>query len=210
MKSIFKNAAAVATIALLASCGGSTATEESAETTSTEATEAVAESVSTKYEVNAETSQVLWKGTMLGAHSHNGTLKFTSGSFTVTDGAVTGGEFVVDMTSINPTDDGYSEENPKENLIGHLSSGDFFDVENHPTAKLVLMEGGKGQLTVRGNTNDVQIKGLEGSESAGMAKGKANLVFDRTKFDVSFVHPVKEMVLSDDIELSIEVAGTAI
>jgi len=115
----------------------------------------------------------------------------------------------VNMSSITPTDENYDAEKTAEGLVGHLSSGDFFDVENHPTAKLVMMEDGSAKLTVRGVTNDVIVKGLEVRETGGKLKGKASLTFDRTKFDVAFAHPVKELILSNDIELSIEVAGTA-
>jgi hypothetical protein len=55
-------------------------------------------------------------------YSHYGTIAVKSGSIEVTGEQITAGEFVIDMAIINPTDSGYGEENPKEKLIGHLST----------------------------------------------------------------------------------------
>lgn len=197
-----KNSAAVLFTSLLIACGAP-AEEQSTET--------VTETVTTPtiYNIDASASRVMWKGSMLGMYSHEGTLKFKEGTVEVLDGKVTGGKFVIDMTSINPTDDGYNEEKPKEKLIGHLSSPDFFDTENHPTASLELMAGGKAKLTIRGNTNEEMVENMDVRIDDKAFKATSNLTFDRTKYDVSFVHPMQEMVLSDDIELSIEVAATA-
>jgi polyisoprenoid-binding protein YceI len=63
---------------------------------------------------------------------------------------------VIDMGTINPTDENYSEDRPKENLVGHLSAPDFFDVANFPTASFVIKETTgstvSGDLTIRGIT----------------------------------------------------------
>lgn len=204
----FKNSAAIIFASLLVACGepaGEATTDTAAGDDS-----AVEEALPITYSLNTDESELKWKGQMLGMHSHEGTLNFTEGTVKVLNGEVVGGNFTVDMTSINPTDDGYNEENPKEKLVGHLSSPDFFDVENHPTASLELMEGGKAKLTVRGNTNEEMVTDIEMKGDENNMKASGKLTFDRTKYDVSFVHPVQEMVLSDDIELSIIVVASAL
>lgn len=204
MNITFKNSAAIATLALFAACG--TPEADTAEK-ATEAAPAATETTSASYVIDTESSRAMWKGTMLGAYSHNGTLNFSRGEFTVTDGKVTAGAFVVDMTSIMPTDENYGEENPKEALIGHLSSPDFFDVANHSSASFEITGENTGNLTIRGNTNPVTLKEVVVREGDSKTKATASFVFDRTKFDVSFVNPVKEKVLSDEIEVSVELLG---
>jgi polyisoprenoid-binding protein YceI len=65
------------------------------------------------------------------ASSHDGTVNVKSGNLVLKNGAVVGGEFVLDMTTINSTD--LSGEYQGK-LNGHLKNGDFFEVEKFPTA----------------------------------------------------------------------------
>lgn len=185
----------IAAVALLASCGGS------GEKVEKEVKKE--EGHSGTFMMNAEASEVKWKGTMLGMYSHEGTVDLKYGKLTVENDSFAAGEFVVDLTSINPTDDGYSEEKTPEMLVGHLSSPDFFDVANHPTAKFVVKSSNgnsiTGDLTIRGNTHEETFEITKHDMDAHVMEGK--LTFDRTKYDVSFKHPAQEMVLSNDIEL---------
>ena len=74
-------------------------------------------------------SDVHWWGYKIvktEASSHDGTVKVKSGNLVLKNGAVVGGDFVLDMTSINATD--LSGEG-KTKLEGHLKNGDFFEVE---------------------------------------------------------------------------------
>ncbi|MGB0167535.1 MAG: hypothetical protein ACPF8V_11845, partial [Luteibaculum sp.] len=105
--------ASVASIALLASCG-SGSTENTEETNATATTEAH----SGEFQINTDASKVMWKGTMMGMYSHTGTVPFNNGKLIVENGKFVGGEFVVDLTTITPTDENYSEEKPKEKLVG--------------------------------------------------------------------------------------------
>ena len=65
-----------------------------------------------------------------------GTVALKESSLLIENGAITGGEFTVDMTTIKNLD----IENPKSaaNLVSHLSDTDFFDVAKYPTAKFVI------------------------------------------------------------------------
>ena len=160
--------------------------------------------------VDADQSEVMWEGTMMGMYSHEGVVKIKEGELEMKGNEVTGGTFVVDLTSITPTDDAYNPEEgkTKEKLVGHLSSDDFFNVEEYPEAKFMVSSYDpasktlKGELTIRGNTHEETVEDVTIDKDAGTATGK--LTFDRTKYDVSFQHPAQEMVLSDDIELKIK------
>jgi len=144
-------------------------------------------------------------------YSHNGLINLSEGSLSLSDGKLAGGSFVVDLKTINPLDSGYSAEHPKEGLIGHLAAPDFFASDSFPTAKFVVksVEGTTaiGDLTVRGVTNEEKVTDivLTTDETSATASGK--LVFNRQKYGVAYKSTMKDMVLSDDIELAISLVG---
>mgnify|MGYP001345873603 CR=1 FL=1 len=204
---------AISTTLALASCGGG-----STETAETEApaTEETTEAVAMSWSVDPAQSNIRWEAGTAGAnvYGHYGNIKVRKGALTTEGGNITGGSFVVDMNTIEPTDDGYSEENPASKLVAHLSSADFFAVEEHPMAnfEITSVEGNniKGNLTIRGNTNEetIVISDMKMNEDGTMtATGK--LVFDRQKYDVAWEHFLEDTVLSDDIELEITLVASA-
>ena len=149
----------------------------------------------------------MWKGNMVGMYEHSGDVKLESGNVTVADGKITGGKFVIDLTSITPTDSNYKEDKTPEKLVGHLSSEDFFHIEQYPTATFDITgsEGNTvmGNLTVRGKTNPEKVENVVISEENGQMHLKGDIKFDRTKYDVAFKHPMQEMVISNDIEMNV-------
>jgi polyisoprenoid-binding protein YceI len=204
MRSIYKLLALSLVIAAFMSCSSNA--ESSAKKEDSSATEE--NTPVENYTIDTEKSKVIWKGNMLGMYSHEGTLDFLSGTFSMKDGEPLNGEFKVDMTSITPTDDGYDPEAGKgpEVLVGHLSSDDFFNVSEFKTAGLTV-NGGKMSLTVRDKTHPVELKDFNFKEQGDLAEVEGKLTFDRKKFNVSFDHPAKEMVLSDDIEVTVQLVA---
>jgi len=202
---------AVLTVLLMASCGsGQKPGNESAKgAESADHSNAAA----TALDISLESSQVKWKGEMLGVYSHHGTVAIKSASLTVKGDKVTEGEFAIDLTSINPTDDNYSEDRPKENLVGHLSSDDFFDVANHPTATFVItsVDGGTvtGDLTIRGTTHSESFEDVKVVKEGESYSITGKLEFDRKKYDVSWDSSMQDMVLSDKIEITIDLVASA-
>ncbi|MBK8659129.1 MAG: YceI family protein [Bacteroidetes bacterium] len=59
----------------------------------------------------------------------------------------------------------------KKSLLGHLSSPDFFDIANNPTASFVIssVEGNtaKGTLTIRGKANEETLTNVTLTEADG-------------------------------------------
>ena len=78
-------------------------------------------------------------------YSHFGDIKIKSGKLSTEGGNITAGNFIVDMTTIDPKDEGYSEENPAAKLVGHLATADFFNVEEYPESSFEI-------TSVEGNT----------------------------------------------------------
>ena len=159
-----------------------------------------------KKEVKTSESKVVWKGYKVTG-SHEGTISLKSGSLSFNEDKLTGGEFVMDMTSLIVTD---LEGEYKGKLEGHLKSDDFFGIENFPTASLIFNEvksTGKnsysvtGDLTIKGKTNPVTF-----SISIYGNKATASLKIDRTKYDVkygsaSFFDGLKDKAIYDDFDL---------
>ena len=161
------------------------------------------------YNVETAQSQITWTGREVSTSYHYGTLDFVSGNFKISNGAIVNGEFIVDMTSINNQD---MEGDSKARLEGHLKSDDFFSVESYPTASISinsseLISDGKwnvsADLSIKGFTHPVNFEMISSEDG-----WSANLVFDRSKYDVrfrsgSFFENLGDKLIYDDIELSI-------
>ncbi len=210
MKSVLSSFIVIGLMAVLTSCGGGakTSSENGTEVVSTEGTPVT-------YAVNASDSEVSWKGEVAGVYGHNGVINIAEGSVTAKGNTITGGEVVIDMTSIQPLDTASYTSSGKtpQDLVDHLTTGDFFLVEEYPTATFVIKShtGNKlvGDLTIRGNTNEEEatITSLEVTDNGLSAK--ADLVFDRQKYEVAWVHYMKDMILSDDITIGISLSAKA-
>lgn len=205
---------------LLVSCGPSEAETQAAREKQVADSLATLAAMEKSYTVDPAASSVNWKGNMTGAkvYNHTGTLALTNGSFTIQSGIVTGGMFEVDMTTITPTDEAYSPDGSKEgtrsHLIGHLSSPDFFDVANNPRAALKITGAGgntaTAELTIRGKTHSETITDIVVTENAdGTATASGKLVFDRQKYDAAWAHPLKDLLLANNIELTVNLTGSA-
>ncbi|MBL6654990.1 MAG: YceI family protein [Flavobacteriaceae bacterium] len=161
------------------------------------------------YNIETAQSQIAWTGREVSTSYHYGTLDFVSGNFEISNGTIVNGEFIVDMTSINNQD---MEGDSKARLEGHLKSDDFFSVESYPTAAISinsseLISAGKwnvsADLSIKGFTHPVNFEMISSEDG-----WSANLVFDRSKYDVrfrsgSFFENLGDKLIYDDIELSI-------
>lgn len=204
MKLSALTAVAVSTL-FIASCG------EAPKETATE-TEIVTNEVSTDEIITykaEEKSEVNWMGEVAGVYGHSGYVHLDNGTLEVQGDKIIGGTFVVDMTNIVPTDSAsYKDEDGSRatDLAGHLSTEDFFHVGEHPTSTFVItaVNGNTvtGNLTVRGETNEetMNIESFEVVEDEVMLTGK--MVFNRQNYNVSWVHFMKDMILSDDISIT--------
>ncbi len=161
------------------------------------------------YNVVQDESSLMWTGREVSTSSHYGTINFTSGQFEIADGLISQGEFLVDMTSITVQD---LTGGSKERLEGHLRSDDFFSVESFPTAHLYIsssevISNGKwmvnGFLTIKDISHPVLFEMVNTEDG-----WNANLVFDRSKYNVkfrsgTFFENLGDKLIYDDIELKI-------
>lgn len=158
--------------------------------------------------IKTDASTINWKAYKITGSSHEGTVSLKEGELIFDGKALTGGSFVVDMTSIKNTD---MSGDMAGKLEGHLKSDDFFGVEEHPTAKFVIKNiKGKGNtykvigdLTIKGKTNSISfVMNLNDNTLT------ATLKVDRTKYDIkygsaSFFDDLKDRAINDEFDLNI-------
>lgn len=164
-----------------------------------------------KKEINTEASTVAWKAyKVLGSHS--GTLELTDGFLVFDEEKLTGGEFSVDMSTINSTDLVDDPEN-KGKLEGHLNSEDFFGTEKYTTSKLTFIDvrsTGKNSYEV---TGDLTIKDITKpvifDVSVYGSKATATVKIDRTNYDIkygsgNFFENLGDKTIYDEFDLVVD------
>jgi polyisoprenoid-binding protein YceI len=136
---------------------------------------------------------------------HDGGFKKVSGSAKLAGGKPEGGsvEVEIDTTSV------YSDD---EKLTGHLKSGDFFDVEKHPTAKFVstsIEKGGEGgshtvtgNLTLRGKTKSIKFPATI-TQSGDTITVKSEFSINRKDFDIVYAGKADDLI-RDDVVIKLE------
>ncbi|TLU99586.1 YceI family protein [Dyadobacter luticola] len=141
--------------------------------------------------VDTKSSTITW-GAKKVTGTHAGTVPVESGTLIVDGDKLKGGSFTADVKSLVVTDVTDKEMNGK--LTGHLKSDDFFSVEKHPQAKLVISsvtpKGGDaydvtGKLTIKGITQEVKFPATVKSD-ASKVTATAKVTVDRTKYDIKF------------------------
>lgn len=163
--------------------------------------------------VDTKASKINWLAKKVTGQ-HEGTINLASGSLVANGMKVTGGEFVIDMKSIVCTDITDAEYNKK--FIGHITTGDFFEVEKYPTStfKITKVEGANitGDLTLHGVTKSVTFP-AKVSMVGGKATATASIPVDRTDFGVKygskkFFDSIGDKAIDDVFNLNINlVAG---
>ena len=169
--------------------------------------------------INTEASNIKWIGKkILG--QHNGQVKIQSGTLTVKNNAISGGEFTIDMKSI--TCDDLTDADYNKKLIGHLTSSDFFNVEAYPTATLKITKVLKNtkiantynltaNLTVKGITKSITFPATF-KKVGNVFEGNAKITLDRTKWDIkygssSFFEGLGDKAIKNEIELNVNIAS---
>jgi polyisoprenoid-binding protein YceI len=212
--------AALLTAITFTSCGGGnteTRTETTASPANTAPTHTAPTGQAVSYDIDPAASQVNWKGTMLGVKQHFGTVSFVDGNITVQGGQLVDGRFTADLNSIRALDENYApdteEQGTRSKLIGHLKSGDFFDVQNHPNATLDILEvngnTATANFTVRGVTNTETIENIQITDNNGEVRATGTMTFDRQKYGVAWSSGMQDAVLSDNIELNVDLVARA-
>ena len=145
--------------------------------------------VGQKLNLDTSSSKLKWTGKEITTKEHYGSLDFKSGFLNLDNkGMPISGIFVVDMTTLKNED---VREAYRGRLEGHLKSDDFFSTDKFPEATLELTNSSsvneneykaEALLTIKGITHPPVTFNLINNDN----QWKANLIFDRSKYDVRF------------------------
>jgi polyisoprenoid-binding protein YceI len=175
----------------------------------------------TTLNVDPAKSQIIWNAKKVGGE-HTGNVKLSKGTMTVQGSKLTGGVFVMDMTTIVDTDLTNADFNTK--LTTHLKSEDFFSVEKHPTSTFKITKAepiakakaGEANYTI---TGDLTIKGITHSLSfpatvkinGNMAEATAKFDIDRTKWDIKYraaiIGTAADKIIDDNFTIDLKVVA---
>ncbi len=211
---------------ILASCGQSPDGQK-AETG--EKQESQLSASGSEYAINMEESEVHWRGKK-PTGEHYGVVGLQDGYLMYEDGQITGGNFVIDMGSIQVDDLEDPEMNQK--LTGHLKSEDFFEVETYPTATFEItnvepagdvsaegLDDGfepdvkiTGNLTMKDSTKSVSFYATLDEVGDQIDATTNTFIIDRSDWNVrygsrTFFDDLQDQFIYDDIALKIDLSA---
>ncbi len=173
--------------------------------------------LSSQVQMDLSKSSIKWIGKEITTKEHFGALKFSKAQLEFNDDVLTGGEFTVDMTTLDVQD---LSGGGKQRLEGHLRSDDFFSVNKHQTSYLKINEvlppelsrieadnnsfEVSGELTIKGITQPIVFTLKPVSDQSYVA----DLTFDRSDYNVrfrsgSFFENLGDKLILDDIKLEV-------
>jgi len=164
--------------------------------------------------VNAQ-SNIDWIGRKVTG-AHNGTIGIKDGTLILTDGKLSGGNFVIDTTSIKILD--VTDPATNAQFAGHLASDDFFSIDKYPEASLQITGvSGKhvqGDLTIKGITHPVSFDVTVNTDKGDVVTAYGKLVIDRTKYDIkfrsgNFFKDLGDTLIYNDFELQVTITAKA-
>lgn len=177
MKKSILFAASFATLALvMTACGGAT-----------EASEKVT------YELDAKATQLMWKGDYAdGTHSHNGTVNVTEGMIAFTGEEFEKGAFKIDLATIKSE---LTPETGATDLMGHLSSPDFFDAAQFPKVDVTINSISDSEITATIKIAGKELAAkmpLKIKKTASQFTAKGKFIVDVTSLDLAGFKPNAE------------------
>ncbi|MEL7148021.1 MAG: YceI family protein [Bacteroidota bacterium] len=154
--------------------------------------------------INTSKSEIKWIGEYTFYFGgHDGTIDLKEGYLIKTGDKITGGAFVIDMNTIKNAD--LDSEEAKAGLVDHLKDPDFFDVKNHPDARLEITDVQyltstlmkvKANLTIKGITHPVELRAEANFEESTLA---TKFKIDRRLWEVNYTSKMRDGAISDAI-----------
>jgi polyisoprenoid-binding protein YceI len=177
-----------------------------------------------EYVVDTAKSSMKFTGYGVGK-KHPGKFKLVSGKVSLKDNHITGGDFVIDIKSLEMEQKGDMFQNK---LRPHLLSGDFFDAEKFGTAKFEItacepytpgdkdtsvVKGANfnisGNLTLKGETRNITFPARIDLDDNTL-KGKANFDIDRTQWKLNYGNDktLGDKFISEKVNLDLDLQAT--
>jgi len=145
----------------------------------------------TQFDINSAKSKVEWVGRKVTG-AHNGTIDLKAGQIQFNENFLSGGNFVIDTTSIKILD--ITDPATNAQFAGHLASDDFFSSEQFPEANMEIThveprENGSyhvnGDLTIKGITHPIGFD-MQVNQSGQSVTASGKMTIDRTKYGIRF------------------------
>jgi polyisoprenoid-binding protein YceI len=172
------------------------------------------------------TSLITWAGSK-PVGTHTGTFNLKDGALIIKDNKLIGGNFTIDITSLNAKDLAADADN-KAKLEGHLKSPDFFDIAKYPTAKFeitgvqpfvsdssnadVVLKGAtniiSGNLTLKDSTKNISFPAKVIIDEKGAA-ATADFKIDRTLWGMNYKGPnnPQDWFISKTVNIKLSIAA---
>jgi polyisoprenoid-binding protein YceI len=173
-----------------------------------------------KFKLDTSKSLVKWTGfKVLG--KHEGTIAIKNGNLNFKNGKFNGGDFEIDMKTINNTD---LEGEWKNKLENHLKSDDFFGAEKYPVSTLVINSVSTtnqedkvritGKITIKSTTKPIEFY-ANLNVSKAVVEINSKLIINRADFDVrygsdSFFSNLGDKAIKDEFELDVKIVANKI
>lgn len=169
-----------------------------------------------EYKLDNTKSKVTWIGKKVTGE-HTGHINVSEGTIVTEGNNIIGGIFHIDMTSITCTD---LKDGMDKKLVGHLKSDDFFSVDKHPKATLVVKSATaagndkyniKGDLTIKGITQPIEFPAFI-KISKKLIAAKAEITVDRTKYDIkyrskNFIEDIGDKAIDNNFILNVDLVA---
>lgn len=206
-------------LALLTACNSA---PEADKATTAEQQTVATPSEGTKFNADLATSSVSFIGTK-PTGQHAGSFGLKDGSLTVKEGALTAGNFIIDIASMKSTD---KDTAGTTMLKGHLLSPDFFDVAKHSTASFEvtkvetydstkmksLLTGAthiiSGNLKLKDSTKNVTFPArVSVSDAAVTAEADFNI--DRTQWGMAYGNDksLKDKFIRPEVNIKLNITA---
>jgi polyisoprenoid-binding protein YceI len=161
-----------------------------------------------KYKVVSSLSDISWKGRKVTG-THSGTITIKEGEFSLNEGKLTAGRFVVDTTAIKDVD--ITDPATNAQFVGHLTSNDFFASAEYPEAifEITAVKNNhiEGNLIIKGIRRTIDFDAdirVAGDTLTAMGK----VIIDRTQFGIkfrsgNFFKDLGDTLIYNDFELNV-------
>jgi len=162
-------------------------------------------------EIDTSKSTIKWIGEYTFYFGgHDGTINFEQGHFIKNGDVITGGDFIIDMTSIKCNDIEDLEAN--EGLVNHLKDPDFFDVSNHKKARLSITKVEyhdqnkmriEADMTIKGKTLPINFQAEVDYKKEEMT---TRFKIDRRRWNIVYESSLQDGGISDAIGFEVTIS----
>ena len=179
----------------------------------------------TSYQVD-NSSTVIWTG-YKPTGKHDGSFVVSNGSLIVNEGSLEGGNFTIDINSLENIDLA-NDADEKAKLEGHLMSPDFFDVAKFPSASFAItsvqpyVAGSdktikladathviNGNLTLKDSTKNISFP-AKILLADNKLTANADFVIDRTQWGMNYKGPnnPQDWFINKDVNVKLNIVSS--